>query len=190
MSFTLYPIFPSYSRPFFQASLMNATSMVKIQQSSLLKGLNYSNSRSLWRSVEWIEHFLFSFPSIISPRFKEENTTVAVKKLVRACLLAMQWSITKDELTEIESLIKHWFTYLDQLVTDKRISKTIFTFNHHVRCHIPYLIRKLGPLRAFSARSLERKVGTAKRSVRSTKNAGINAGNILEKEEIFNFLSM
>ncbi|KAI8883669.1 hypothetical protein K501DRAFT_184064, partial [Backusella circina FSU 941] len=122
------------------------------------KGLNYSNSRSLWRSVEWIEHFLFSFPSIISPRFKEENTTVAVKKLVRACLLAMQWFITKDELTEIESLIKHWFTYFDQLVTDKRISKTIFTFNHHVLCHIPYLIRKLGPLRAFSARSLERKV--------------------------------
>jgi hypothetical protein len=56
--------------------------------------------------------------------------------------------------------------------------------------HIPYLISKLGNLRALSARSLERKIGTAKRSVKSTKHAGVNAGNILEKEEIFGFLSM
>jgi hypothetical protein len=88
------------------------------------------------------------------------------------------------------SLYKEWFDYLQKLLDKKLISKTLFTFNHHVLNHVPYLIEQLGCLRAFSARPLERKIGYIKRAVKSTKSAGINASNILEQEQIFSFLKM
>jgi hypothetical protein len=83
-------------------SIDASTKDVPTHFNSTWKGLNYNNARSLWRSIEWIEHFLFSVPCIVSPRFKEEETTIAVNKLVRACLLAMQWLITKEQLDEIK----------------------------------------------------------------------------------------
>lgn len=66
----------------------------------------------------------------------------------------------------------------------------MFTFNHHVLNHIPHLIEQLGCLRAFSARSLERKIGSVKRAVRSNKAAGVNSNNQLEQGEIFDFLAV
>jgi hypothetical protein len=66
----------------------------------------------------------------------------------------------------------------------------MFTFNHHVICHIVYLIKQLGNVRATSARVLERCIGTTKRATRSTKCAGINAGNHLEQDQIFSFLEL
>jgi hypothetical protein len=59
-----------------------------------------------------------------------------------------------------------------------------------VLCHIPFLVKSLGCLGAFSARSLERRIGYTKRAVRSTRSAGINATNLLEQEQIFHFLRL
>ena len=88
----------------------------------------------------------------------------------------------------IDSLYKDWFRYLDTLLSTQQISHTLFTFNHHVLFHIPDLIERLGCLRAYSARSLERKIGSYKRAIRSNNAAGINGGNHLEKESIFAFI--
>jgi hypothetical protein len=52
------------------------------------------------------------------------------------------------------------------------------------------LLRQLGSFRAASARILERRIGTVKRATRSTKCAGINAGNYLEQDQIFSFLKL
>jgi hypothetical protein len=52
------------------------------------------------------------------------------------------------------------------------------------------LLKQLGNLRAVSARILERRIGTIKRATRSTKCAGINAGNYLEQDQIFSFLEL
>jgi hypothetical protein len=49
-----------------------------------------------------LEAFLFSVPSIISPKFKDKDTTTAVNALARACLIATQWKITEDKLNEME----------------------------------------------------------------------------------------
>jgi hypothetical protein len=69
--------------------------------SSSWKGLNYHNSRAIFRSVDWIEHFIFSVPTLISPKFKHAETTKAVNALARACLIAIQWVISPDELAEM-----------------------------------------------------------------------------------------
>jgi hypothetical protein len=66
----------------------------------------------------------------------------------------------------------------------------MLTFNHHVLSHLPFLIEQLSCLLAVSARSLERRIGYIKRAVKSTKSAGVNASNLLEQEQIFNFLRM
>jgi hypothetical protein len=73
-----------------------------------------------------------------------------------------------------------WFAYLDTLLDDDAISRTLFTFNHHALSHLPHLIKVLGSIRAVSARGLERKIGVVKRVVRSTNKAGVNAGNELD----------
>jgi hypothetical protein len=38
---------------------------------STFKGVNFPDSRALYRSVEWTEHFLYSAPALISPRLKD-----------------------------------------------------------------------------------------------------------------------
>jgi hypothetical protein len=81
-----------------------------------------------------------------------------------------------------------WFAYLDTLLDDDAISRTLFTFNHHALSHLPHLIKVLGSIRAVSARGLERKIGVVKRVVRSTNKAGVNAGNELDQEDVFTFL--
>lgn len=81
-----------------------------------------------------------------------------------------------------------WFGYLDTLLDDDAISRTLFTFNHHALSHLPHLIKVLRSIRAVSARGLERKIGVVKRVVRSTNKAGVNAGNELDQEDVFTFL--
>ncbi|KAI7864294.1 uncharacterized protein EV154DRAFT_488928, partial [Mucor mucedo] len=46
------------------------------------------------------------------------------------------------------------------------------------------------PLRCYSARSLERSIGSYKTRIRSTVHPGVNAGNILETRAIFKFLKI
>lgn len=43
-------------------------------------------------------------------------------------------------------------------------------------------------MRCYSARSLERAIGTYKRRIRSTLHPGVNAGNVLETRNIFAFI--
>ena len=66
------------------------------------KGINFGNSRGLYRSCDWIETFLHCAPSLISPRFKDLETTKHVNKFIRASLLCMQWEIRAEELTQIK----------------------------------------------------------------------------------------
>ncbi|KAI7895629.1 uncharacterized protein EV154DRAFT_494228 [Mucor mucedo] len=51
------------------------------------------------------------------------------------------------------------------------------------------MIRRMGPLRCYSAKSLERSIGTYKKRIRSSLHPGINAGNIMETKEIFKFFN-
>jgi hypothetical protein len=69
---------------------------------STWKGLNYNNSRAIFRSIDWTEAFLHSVPTIISPKFKDKETTIAVNALARGCLIASQWEITEHEIIELE----------------------------------------------------------------------------------------
>jgi hypothetical protein len=197
-------------------SIDKSTQDIPTRFNSNWKGVNFANSRALYRSTDWIEQFLYASSSLITPRFKSKEAAKNVNKLIRASLLSLQWEISGSDLREIKrylsidhalpflfllkltslliylssSLYKDWFDYLDKLISTKCISKTMYTFNLHALNHIPHMIEMLGPPRCFSARTLERKIGYMKRSVRSTKSAGKNASNVLEQEQVFSFLHL
>lgn len=80
-----------------------------------------------------------------------------------------------------------WFVYLNTPLDDDAIPRALFIFNHHALSHLPHLIKVLGSIRAVSARRLERKIGVVRRVVRSTKKAGVIAGNEPDQEDVFTF---
>ena len=83
-------------------SIDASTADITTSFNSSWRGLNYSNSRAIFRSVDWTEAFLHSVPTIISPKFKDKETTTAVIALARGCLIASQWEITEEEIIELE----------------------------------------------------------------------------------------
>jgi hypothetical protein len=83
-------------------SIDASTAEITTSFNSSWRGLNYSNSKANFRSVDWTEAFLFNAPSMISPKFKDKDTTTAVNALARACLIATQWEISEDELNEMK----------------------------------------------------------------------------------------
>jgi hypothetical protein len=42
-----------------------------------------------------------------------------------------------------------------------------------------YMIEQLGPMRAYSARSMERAIGKYKKLIKSKSNVAANAGNVM-----------
>jgi hypothetical protein len=51
------------------------------------------------------------------------------------------------------------------------------------------MIKQQGVLRSYSARSMERSIGKYKKLIKSKVNAGANAGNILERLTIRNYMN-
>lgn len=67
------------------------------------KGVDPSSVKSFYRSVDWIEWFLYVVPTLLVPCFRDKDIQRAVLGLVRGCALSMNWEITENDLTEIES---------------------------------------------------------------------------------------
>lgn len=65
----------------------------------------------------------------------------------------------------------------------------VFKPVQHYLNHIPYMIRQQGVLKAYSGRSMERMIGQYKKLIKSKVDAGINAGNILDKFMLYNYIA-
>ena len=67
------------------------------------QGVNPANVKSLYRSVDWIEWFLYVVPTLLVPCFRDTELRKAVLGLVRGCALSMNWEITTTDLNDIDS---------------------------------------------------------------------------------------
>lgn len=56
----------------------------------------------------------------------------------------------------------------------------MFRSVQHYLNHIPYIIEKDGPLRAYSARSMERAIGKYASAIKSKVSSAANANNVVE----------
>lgn len=59
----------------------------------------------------------------------------------------------------------------------------------HYLSHVPLIIGKLGPLRAYSTRFLERTIGKFGRLINAKRQCGINASNVVERIAVHNLVS-
>ncbi|KAI8047312.1 hypothetical protein BDF21DRAFT_434365, partial [Thamnidium elegans] len=66
----------------------------------------------------------------------------------------------------------------------KKRSTNKFTINQDYMFHISYFIQQLGPLKAYSARSLERIIGLCKEKIKSRSKPGENAINFLRGNSV------
>ncbi|KAG1452576.1 hypothetical protein G6F56_007781 [Rhizopus delemar] len=150
--------------------------------SGCFKGITEKPTKS-YRSVDWINFLAYVIPLLVHvPNQK------AVLAFVRACTLALQWNITESEIDESHSNLEAWYSFIDGCIQDNQLVNTAYTCNMHTMSHIPRMVKKMGPLRAYSCRPMERMIGKMKRLTNARMATGINSGNILERLALFQYL--
>ncbi|KAF7728886.1 hypothetical protein EC973_005281 [Apophysomyces ossiformis] len=135
------------------------------------------------RAVDWINFLLYVVPTLVITRIRTVEARNATIALVRGCQLALSYELSQDNVQDIESNINTWHHFLDRLTkgADKVLDISVFTPVQHYLSHIADIIRRLGPLRYFSARSLERTIGLYSRLFSSGSHPGQNAAAIMNK---------
>ncbi|KAG2203717.1 hypothetical protein INT45_011297, partial [Circinella minor] len=119
-----------------------------------------------------------------------EGVIDALASLVTGCAIALSWQITEEDIIKMEryeilldSFIK-WHQHMHDVVPTN-----MYSSNMHYLQHIPEMVRLLGPLHSFSARSMERAIGFLKKRIKPQKNPGVNAGNILRRQQACRYYS-
>lgn len=56
--------------------------------------------------------------------------------------------------------------------------------------HVLRMIRTQGPMKWYSTRAMERRIGSLKKVMHAARYAGENAGNIVEIESVLHFLTV
>ncbi|KAI8323632.1 hypothetical protein EDC96DRAFT_595496 [Choanephora cucurbitarum] len=151
---------------------------------------NPSTSLSKYRSVDYIDILRYVMPTLIAPRLVNKTAGKALGCLCRGVSLAMQRCLSGAEVSEIKSNINVWFDFLDKCVADRSISLTVFRINMHLLSHLSEIIKKLGPMTAYSVRTMERSIGSLKKKMKASNRAGINAGNIIEIDQLIDFIDV
>ncbi|KAG2209048.1 hypothetical protein INT45_004550 [Circinella minor] len=146
---------------------------------------NYYIKPGNMRLVDWICFLLFVVPTMVCDMLElqlgvEQAKAVvdALVSLVTGCAIALSWKISEDDLVKMESSFVQWHQYMHDAVP-----VNMYSSNMHYLQYIPEIVKLLGPLRCISARSMERAIGFFKKRIKSQKNPGVNAGNILRRQQ-------
>lgn len=75
-----------------------------------------------------------------------------------------------------------WHTFLNTEIRQKRINARVFTANNHYLMHLPFLVEKMGPLKCYSCRPMERTIKKFTNLIKSTHQIGANASNVLRHQ--------
>lgn len=67
------------------------------------KSVNPANVKGMYRSVDWIDWFIYVVPTLLASLFDDRKIRDAILALTRACALSLQWVVTKDEVEEIKT---------------------------------------------------------------------------------------
>ncbi|OAD75557.1 hypothetical protein PHYBLDRAFT_64469 [Phycomyces blakesleeanus NRRL 1555(-)] len=148
------------------------------------RSLKESNSKR--KAVDWIDFLLSVVPTIVIDHFVFDHTKAAVMNLVTACRIAQQWRITAANIQEAEETIGCWHAFLHCEIEEKRLKPTIFVMNQHMLVHLGYMMRKMGPLQAYSCRPIERTIGVYSAAIKSRKKPGKNIENLLLRKAAIN----
>lgn len=84
---------------------------------------------------------------------------------------------------------RNWHDYLKEEISNQRLSKSVFRPVNHYLHHVPYVIRKLGPMRSYSTRPLERTIGKYSKLIKSRVESGVNASNQIERLSVRGYIN-
>ncbi|KAI9476581.1 MAG: hypothetical protein EXX96DRAFT_507889 [Benjaminiella poitrasii] len=137
------------------------------------------------RAIDYIDFLLYVVPILLVPLLPK----LALLALVKGCSIALQWDLNEDLLVEMENSFAAWHQFLQSEINKKNVSLSVFSPVNHYLTHIPYIIRKVGNLRVYSTRSIERTIGRYSKLIKSKVFSGANAGNLVERLAIRGYLN-
>ncbi|KAI8639509.1 hypothetical protein BD408DRAFT_349757 [Parasitella parasitica] len=140
------------------------------------------------RAVDWLDFLLYFVPTIVVPFIRNPPAQKAILSLIKGCALALQWELTDEKYLILFSHFKRWHTYLSKQVDEHNVSRSVFRPVMRYLTHIPLVVRRLGPLRAYSTRSMERSIGVFSKLIKSKRDGGKNASNLIERLAVHNFV--
>jgi hypothetical protein len=158
----------------------------------------------LARGIDFLDWMLYAVPSIIVPMFGDRpETQKPIMKLVEGLTILVEWhidSVMLDRMDKYVNILLHvdlyyqfilfsfffrclreWHDFLKAEIEGKHLCVSVFTSNQHTICHLKQTIKTLGPLRAYSTRSLERTIGRYKKYITAKNNMNVNVGKALER---------
>ncbi|KAG2215776.1 hypothetical protein INT45_012494 [Circinella minor] len=165
------------ARQVIGSSVETSTSTIP---SSIFEGdfRNYHTKPGNMRAVDWTCFLMFVVPTMVCDMLELQLGTEQAEDVIDALASLMErYKILLD------SFIK-WHQYMHDV-----IPINMYSSNMHYLQHIPEMVRLLGPLRCFSARSMEHAIGFLKKRIKSQKNPGVNAGNILRRQQACRYYS-
>ncbi|CEP19299.1 hypothetical protein [Parasitella parasitica] len=85
--------------------------------------------------------------------------------------------------------LKVWLGFLKQEIDAHHIIPNVMRPNQHWLLHVPYMIRSMGVLPAYSASSMERSIQIYRRRLRSQAHVNKNIGDVLMRTSIDHHIS-
>ncbi|SAM04433.1 hypothetical protein [Absidia glauca] len=148
------------------------------------------HSKYTTRSVDYLALISYVVPALFVAELRTAEAKHALLSVVKFLQLAQLRSITEQQLNIMDEHLQVWNDYLQAQVNDQKLTITVYKPNYHYLQHVTAMIRQLGPLYSVSTRCLERTIGRYKKMLKSTKDSGVEAGNVLLTSAATNYVSV
>ncbi|OAD70093.1 hypothetical protein PHYBLDRAFT_148655 [Phycomyces blakesleeanus NRRL 1555(-)] len=144
---------------------------------STWRSMKESNGKR--KAIDWMDFLLFIVPTVVIDHLYFADAKQTVRDLVLACSIVQQWSITASNIVAVEQAIGRWHSFLRCKISDGKLKSNIFVMNQHMLVHLGFMLREMGPLRAYSCHLIERMISAYTSVIKSRKEPGKNMENVL-----------
>ncbi|KAL0135633.1 hypothetical protein V8B55DRAFT_1441108 [Mucor lusitanicus] len=150
---------------------------------------NHIFNRKGMRSVNLIDILTQSTATLFIPQLESVATQQALLQLIKACTIAMSWSVTEEELQEMDRCFVSFFTFCKEQIQARNLSATVYRPVLHAACHFSAAIRNNESLPVASTRSIERSIGAFKRKLTGKIASQAQPNNLVEKTMVRSLLN-
>lgn len=185
MTTTHYDADSSFANPLKLINRSIDDIIVDLAKSHLLVPTSFSGSLQNFafkagynRAVDWIHFMKYTMSTTMLHHF-ENNAKNALIAMSQICNIVTQREIDEADLTLLKRCINKWLTWLASSVKDKKLAPWVFGIYQHLLTHLTCTIECLGPMPSYSAFNMETTIGQFKKAIKSRKDPGTNAGNVL-----------
>ncbi|KAI8328277.1 hypothetical protein BC941DRAFT_477052 [Chlamydoabsidia padenii] len=130
-----------------------------------------------------LEHFNGNWDDIV----KRQDQKILLK-LIQAMHICTRWKVRKSNLQFVRNATTSFQKLLYNEVADNHIQINCCTITIRYLGHVDYIMERLGPMPAYSCRSLERTIGHIKNKRLSPSLPGASLQRLVETESALNHM--